>query len=640
LWHIYRCVPEVHYATNQQARLVGRLNWRIEIDSEQVADSDEILRKAFGSDLRGLTVLAAIHLQVTGRFILARIGEGQDAYWKILNSPITSAHHELAKTATLMIEVINEDPAIPNMADSPVRSIRDIAHELILTRAQARATARSRTAQTKTVLYPKEGAGPEPKKFERDWAKVVAEPLGDEKAGSVAIPNFLGWPQDTIDKWQVIDFTGDVDEKLHERVDRLIRQLAIGLDMAPSVLLGLEDSNQWSAYATLEDNWLGHVEPLAAPIGQALAEALAKVVGLADPDRIEVIPDPSPLLRRRPAISDVLTAWRDGLVNGEWAREQLGAPEEAAGTGIPEPDETIVVEDDGTDEPALEQADEQRQITAGPQQPQAAANGPTVNGERLASIDQQAYNSLEDLIMDTVERALEKIGARIRSLAQGRNIDLPADVSNAELARLYEGEVPNADQTIQQTAQDAAARVIRVITRAQGQLRAMGVEVETDSEDPTLTAAQEAFILAVVAGAAVQQEGGTGIAEAWEAARQIATIAGGGDPADFQSAVSGIALAATTMALIRRDLGLAPTTGPRGHRWLHLYEGPDPHPVHLSLNDALFNGVSVFAGGFVAFPGDHAGCECASVPARFINVRTGWSQIQPNATTTQGVEAA
>jgi hypothetical protein len=83
------------------------------------------------------------------------------------------------------------------------------------------------------------------------------------------------------------------------------------------------------------------------------------------------------------------------------------------------------------------------------------------------------------------------------------------------------------------------------------------------------------------------------------------------------------------MAIIRRDFGLAPPAGPASHRWLHLYQGPDPHPVHLSLKDALFNGVSVFAGGYVAFPGDHAGCQCIAAPAEMVTVRTGWSQLQP-----------
>lgn len=649
LWNIYRCVPEVHYAVNQQARLVGRLDWRMEIDSRELdtdgpAGSDEILRRAFGSDLRGITVKAAIHLQVVGRFFLVRVGRGDSAVWKILNSPHSVDQKADAENATIIIEVLTEDPAIRGRSDSPVRAVRDVATELMLARAQARGAYRSRIAQSKVVMYPKEGAGPDTDKFERDLIKVATQPMSDEKSTSAAVPNIFGWTQDSIDKWRVLDFAPDIDEKLHERIDRLIRQLAIGLDIAPTVLLGMEDSNHWSAYASQEDNWLGHVEPLAAPIGQALAEALAKAIDLGNPDRLEVIPDPAPLLRRRPAISDVITAGKEGFVTAEWVAEQLGAPKEAVGSGIPQPDETIQVESSETRQEPVIEASEQRQITTGQQDtPTAAANGPLVNGERLANIDEQAYNSFEDLIMDVAERVLERLGAKIRSMAQGRNIDLPRDVSNAELARLFTGEIPNSDATIDDTARAALARVARIIHRAQGQLRALGVEVESlpPDQDPQLSAAQEAFVAAVAAVVAAQQDGDTGIEQAWEASRQIATIAGGGGGgADFLGAASGIALAASTMALIRRDLGLAPSVGPQGYRWLHRYQGPNPHPVHLSLKDALYNGVSVFAAGFEAFPGDHTGCKCIVVPARFINVRTGWSQIQPNAPVTPGEQAA
>lgn len=630
LWRIYRCVPEVHYAVQQQARLVGRLDWRVEGDGEEIPDGDEIMRQAFGADLRSISVMAAIHLQVVGRYWLVRVPSPRGGkQWKILNSPLTSQQKKLAEQADVLVEVVIEDPAIENRADSAVAAIRDIATELILTRAQARGTARSRIAQTMVVLYPKEGAGPNPAKFENDMAKVVSSPLGDEKAESVAVPNIIGFPADFIDKWRVLDLTGPIDDKLHERIERLIRQLAIGLDMAPSVLLGLEDSNQWSAYASLEDNWLGHVEPLAAPVGQSFAEALTKAAQI-DRDRIEVVPDPSPLLRRRPALSDVIHAGELGIVQMWWVAEQLGAPEEAIGDGVtPEGESTP---DGEGEEPALEQADnETRQITADPTQPTTAATTPPIDGARLADIDEQAYTSLEDLILDIAERALERIGAQIRSMAQGRNLDppLPADVPNADLARMYTGELPNMAATIQQVAQAAIAKVTRVIERAQGRLRAMGIEVPPEPEEEGLTAAQAAFIAAVASTVAVQREGGTGIAEAWEAARQVATIAGGGEAQDFRQAASGIALAAATMAIIQRDFGLAPPTGPASHRWLHLYQGPDPHPVHLSLKDALFNGVSVFAGGYEAFPGDHPGCQCIAAPASMTTVRTGWSQLQP-----------
>ena len=635
LWRIYRCVPEVHYAVNQQARLVGRLDWRVESEGEEVPEGDEIMRSAFGNDLRSISVMAAIHLQVVGRFWLVRApGRRGRPQWQILNSPLSSQQKKVAEQADVLVEVVIEDPAIEGRADSPVAAVRDLATELILTRAQARATARNRTAQTMLVLYPKEGAGTNPKKFENDMAKVITSPLADEKAEAVAVPNILGFPADFIEKWRVMDLTGPIDERLHERIERLIRQLAIGLDIAPSILLGLEDSNQWSAYASLEDNWLGHVEPLAAPVGQAFAEALTMAAEIPQ-DMIEVIPDPGPLLRRRPALSDVIHAGELGIVQLWWVAEQLGAPDDAVGPGIALEGETDPDDDTtATDEPALEQADERRQITGGPSQPTTAAHTPghTIDGTRLAEIDEQAYTSLEDLILDVAERALEKLGAKIRSIAQGRNIDLPPDVPNAELARQYTGDIPNMQATIDQVARAAIAKVTRIIARAQGRLRAMGVEVPPEPEQTGLTAAQAAFVTAVAGTVTAQQDGGTGIAEAWEAARQVATIAGGGEAQDFRQAASGIALAASTLALIRREFGLAPPSGPASHRWLHLYEGPDPHPVHLSLADALFNGVSVFAGGYEAFPGDHPGCQCIAAPANMVNVRTGFSQLQPSRT--------
>lgn len=627
LWNIYRCVPEVHYAVNQQARLVGRLEWRIKIDGNEVEESEDILQRAFGTDLRGVTVAGAIHLQVTGQFYLIRTGKT----WKVIGAPVNHRNKKLADSADLVVHVIIEDPELPDRADSPVMAIQDLATELILARAQARVSYRHRTAQTKTVIYPREGAGPDPKKFEREWLEAEMEPVVDEKSAAV-VGNKIGFANEYIDNIKVIDSTAAPDDKLHERIDKLIRQMAIGLDITPSLMLGMEDSTHWTAWATQEDNWLGHVEPMAAPIGQVIGEALAKATD-QDADRIEVIPDPAPLLKRRPAITDVLKAREMGVVNDKWTREQLGAPESAAGTGMPEPtEETVTVQEgEANGEPSIEAA-EKRQITARGETPTAAATTPTIDGARLADIDDQAYTSLTDLVTDIAERVLEKLGAKVRSLAQRRDLDLPADATNAQLGKLFEGEIPNAAATIEQTARDAIAKVLRVIRRAQGRLRAMGIDVPDNPDDPRLTAAQEVFVAAVLATVAAIRGGGTGEAEAWQAGREIATVAGGGAPSDFRQAASGIALAASTMQIIRRDQGLAPPTGPDAYRWLHLYQGPQPHPVHLSLADALFDGQGVFAAGYEAYPGDHAGCECIAAPAEFTTVRTGWSEIQPGGT--------
>jgi hypothetical protein len=206
-------------------------------------------------------------------------------------------------------------------------------------------------------------------------------------------------------------------------------------------------------------------------------------------------------------------------------------------------------------------------------------------------------------------------------------------VSNIEIARTYQGEIPNAEATLTQTAQEALVRVLRIITRAQGRIRAMGIDIPTSTaEDPRVIGASEAFLAAVGSVVAAIRGGGTGTAEASMSARQIATIAGGGEASDFGGAVSGIALAASTMAVLRRDHQLAPVESAGGgtlYRWLHLYQGLHPHPVHLSLKDALVDQIPVFAGGFLAFPGDHAGCECVAAPAELVRVDTGWSQLQP-----------
>ena len=607
-WRIYREVGEIHYATQQQARLVGRLDWTMTVNGGEPEEADEVLHRVFGSGLRHLQQTMAVNLQVAGAFALARLNNE----WRVLPFPLDHQNKKLAELADPLIAVETPDPQ-NGEPDSPVIASLPVARELLLARAQARAAARSRIAQTQVLLYPAEGAGPDPEEFERDFQQVLSAPLSDEQSVNVAMPNFIRWPRETIGEWRQLDLTGPLDEKLDERIDRLVRQLAIILDIPPSLLLGNADANHWTAWADAEDNFLGHVEPLAVPIGRALGQAIASLTQ-TDPDALVLTPDPAPLLRRRPTISDVLTAYQDGLVSAKWARAQLGATDDDAPTRRGETETT--------GEPGAEPSPASSEPSGGESQAQveqattAATRPAALDGARLADIDFQVSTSLTDLIDDTSDRIMERLGAVIRSTAQKRDIELP-EGPNEILPRHYTGQIPNRDSIIDEEAMKAARRVDRIINRAYGRLRAMGLSVEPLRSE--LEAAHHQFSDAVRRSVDAKSEDKSGEEQAWLGAQMIAAVAAGADTMDalpraasptVAAARVGIASSPRVQQALKRDLDI--DVG--GYIWDHLYQGENPHPQHQSFDGREFDGESITEDGVIWSPGDHTGCACEATP--------------------------
>lgn len=637
-WQIWRNVGEIHYVTTQQARLASRLDWTItvsgvEMEHEQAEDT---LKAAYGNDLRDLVRRMDLHRQVAGAFFLVR--DESSKKWDVVTWPAGYKVQQRLKRADVVVEITQEDPADPQLTDSPVLAAIPVARELILSRQQARVAARNRTAQLLTILYPREGAGPDPDKFESLVTRVMTQPLADEMSASSVVPNLIGFQGDKIDKWRTIDMTGPIDEKLHERVERLIEQLAVILDIPREFMTGMGEINHWGSWAVSEDNWLGHIEPGAVLIGQALALGMSQAADI-DAALVEITPDPAPLLKRRPALADVMAAYELRLVSAEWTRRQLGAGEEDA----PDPQDEAVEDDEpplgnvGVDvvavqEPPLPEAaslgkviDFARTVKAltvrAEQTPEVAAIQVPFSTERLAGIDLQAFDSTADLIDMVGVRTLERLGSQLRAKVQGDPEAKAAirDIPNSELPiKLGIGALPNSAQTITDTStrplRDGLAKIIE---RAVGYTRSAGVEVELDPTDiesaTTLLVSDFGQIMAA------WLEGAATDAMMWRLSRRVIAIAGGGsDPAPQAAApgvgesdapLAGIALGVAALVYIRDTFGLEPAE----YRWQH-NSIRNPHPVHDELNGRIYNGTTIPTASYTAYIGDHAGCLCAAVP--------------------------
>lgn len=686
-WKVWREVGEIHYTTTQQARLASRLDWSVTVAGSELEheDAEDVLKAAFGNAMPDLVRKMALHLQVAGAFFLARQRETFE--WDVLPWPAGYRTRDRLKDADVVVEITQEDPADSKLTDSPVLASIQVARELILSRQQSRVAARNRTAQLNTVIYPREGAGGDPDEFERKIVRVMTEPLADEMSAASVVPNVIGFQGDRIAQWRTIDLTGPVDEKLHEKIERLVRQLAVILDIPPEIMTGLGDSSHWNAWEISEDNWLGHVEPMAKLIGEAISLALAQATDL-DASTIEIEPDPAPLLKRRPSLPDVLNAYQLGLVKAEWTRRQLGANEDDA----PEPGElrllgnpavglpTIVNVPQGTVENlrteeggAVGPQSTNRQTTSGPasqepSQPQAAsaaerrsrlrlvlgnALGPEAESEparelevpsdvasrlaetaapltvpfstdRLAAIDLQAFDAMDDLIEATHLRVLERLGAQLRSkVAHDVEVrDSIADIPNDELPIVLGlDRLPNAERTIAETSERLLSEgLTKITTRAYGYTRSAGVKITPDDGDQLDAAALLQRGFAELIQAAL--DGGPVNAMAWRLSRRVIAVAGGnpdpappatvaapGVPEDEETPLAGIALGLAALTWILQIFGLRPGR----YRWQH-NSIRDPHPVHEDLDGRIYSGGTVPTTSYRAYIGDHAGCVCAAIP--------------------------
>jgi hypothetical protein len=176
-----------------------------------------------------------------------------------------------------------------------------------------------------------------------DLIDAMMAPLEDEGAASAMVPLIArvtapdgGTVQDLVHHLQLVDPT-----QLYPETGlryECIKRLAVGLDMPPSELTGLADSNHWTAWIVDENTWKAHGQPKADQLVNDLTAAyfrpyLRESVGMGDDARRFAVKYDASAVINHPDRSTDAKDLHDRVVIGDEAlREACGFDEQDAPT--------------------------------------------------------------------------------------------------------------------------------------------------------------------------------------------------------------------------------------------------------------------------------------------------------------------
>jgi hypothetical protein len=176
-------------------------------------------------------------------------------------------------------------PRFSMLADSTMQGVLELCEELVLLTQAVRARARSRLAGS-GILWVSEDFGPPPLEpvgdedpmedpFLEALTEAMTAPILDEATASAVVPLVVRGSTEAIDKGvkhtQIIDPT-QLYPETGLRAE-CIKRIAMGLDMPPEILLGVTDSNHWSAWVVQEETWKAHLQPIAQQLCDDLTSA-------------------------------------------------------------------------------------------------------------------------------------------------------------------------------------------------------------------------------------------------------------------------------------------------------------------------------------------------------------------------------
>jgi len=225
------------------------------------------------------------------------------------------------------------------MADSPARAARSTMRELELVNRHIVSQYLSRLASAGVWFVPSEVTFPvreefadAPDPFMAEWIEIAAEAIRTPGTAAATVPIPIKVPEELIGKFQHLDFTMKLDEKILEKRDSAIKRLATQLNLPAEVLLGMGDVNHWGQWMLEESAVKTNIAPEAELICQALTtgylQPRLKASGVEDFAQWVVWYDLSELTLRPDRSDDAIQLYDRLEINGAALRRETGFNED------------------------------------------------------------------------------------------------------------------------------------------------------------------------------------------------------------------------------------------------------------------------------------------------------------------------
>ncbi len=268
-----------------------------------------------------------------------------DTVTKILHYPYgNSEPDEYSPASARAFKLWTPHPRRSGEADSPMRSVLEVAEELIALTQAVRSTATSRTVAG-MLLMPNEMVPPpaEPGGDEDEESDPFVDEMlmhletQIENAGSAAAasPWVIWGAYELLDKIRMVKLH-DVANDYMERDLRTeaVQRMARGMDFPAEYLLGLSNANHWAAKQILDDMWRSHGAGVADQFVGDVNDAYLRR-GLKDQDYpgwqdVVIGYDESQIVVPADQTKDAVEAYKLIEVSGKGLRTLMNIPEALA----------------------------------------------------------------------------------------------------------------------------------------------------------------------------------------------------------------------------------------------------------------------------------------------------------------------